>query len=264
MTRTATARPILQRRLPYDLADQRPLPGIRPLPAQDWLIRDEAHDAQMARRDALLADARAQVLALAPEARAAADELLDQVLAHFWPEAGPGAAQVIRPDGRAVRIDRADPMATLGRLVQADLCILQKQGAEHVLTGAVLCFPASWCLAEKFRRPLLRIHAPVPDYRPDLARRVQRLFDGVQPGRPLWRFNALWYDDPELHQPRRESQRRAPVSGREPGYLRSERQVILRLPQSRAVVFAIHTFVIARADLDPAQQAALAPPGGAE
>ena len=32
-------------------------------------------------------------------------------------------------------------------------------------------------------------------------------------------------------------------------FLRSERQCILRLPQSGAVVFSIHTYVLARADV---------------
>ena len=110
--------------------------------------------------------------------------------------------EVRRPDGVTVAIDRADPLGTLGHLVQEDLCLMEKRNEAHVLTAAVLCFPASWRLAEKIGRPLEAIHAPVPEYDPKLARRVQRLFDGVQPGRPLWRVNALRYADPALHQPR--------------------------------------------------------------
>ena len=101
------------------------------------------------------------------------------------------AKEVRRPDGVRVPLDRADPMATLGHLVQEDLCLMEKRGQQHVLTAAVLCFPASWRLADKIGRPLTAIHAPVAEYDDALARRVQRLFDGVQPGRPLWRFNAL-------------------------------------------------------------------------
>ena len=58
----------------------------------------------------------------------------------------------------------------------------------------------------------------------------------------------MWYADPDLHQPRSASDRR-PEPGRDlPGYLRSERQAVLRLPKTRAVVFSIHTFVVARTD----------------
>ena len=133
--------------------------------------------------------------------------------------------------------------------MQEDLCILQKCGDEHVLTGAVLCFPASWTLSEKFMRPLIGIHDPVAEYDARLATRVQRLFDGVQVGRPLWRFNALWYSDPALHQPRSSSARREAHSAEEGAYLRSERQCILRLPRTNAVIFSIHSFVLKRADV---------------
>lgn len=236
---------ILQKSLPYDVLAPRPLPGIQPLDMADWLRRDEAFSGQMARRDALIATKAETVLALSEEARPAAEELLDAVLTAAYPTAGD---RIQRPDGVAVEVDRRQPMRTLGRQVQEDFCILQKQGDEHVLTAAVLCFPASWTLAEKFGRPLISIHEPVASYDTDVARRVQRLFDGVQVGRPLWRFNALWYADAELHQPRSiHNRRRVPVP-EDAGFLRSEKQSILRLPQSQAVVFSIHTYVLARAD----------------
>ncbi|KPP84530.1 MAG: Protein of unknown function (DUF3445) [Rhodobacteraceae bacterium HLUCCO07] len=242
---------ILQRTIPYDVNAPRPLPGIAPLEPRDWLRVDEAFAEQMVERERLISGHRAAVIALDESARSAAEELLDLVLAQVL---GTGQYQrvgdaVTPPDGRHVRIDRGDPMATLGRLVQEDFCILDKRGEEHVLLGAVLCFPASWSLDEKFRRPLVGIHIPVESYDDNVARRVQRLFDGVRPERPLWRFNALWYDDPALHQPRREGERRDRVDPAHARYLRSEMQTIRRLPNSRSVVFGIHTYVLARTDV---------------
>ena len=78
---------------------------------------------------------------------------------------------------------------------------MEKQGPEHVLTGACLCFPASWALSEKLGRPLIGIHRTVPVYQEDLARRVQRMFDVIRVDQPLWRMNALVYANPALHQP---------------------------------------------------------------
>lgn len=232
---------IFQTAIPYNPLDQRPLPGIQPDSMETWLHRDDAFAAQMQHREALLRDRRADVLALDPSAEPAAQELLDLVLYHAYPGC---SDHVTRPDGQMVVIDRAQPMETLCKLVQEDICILQKHGEEHVLTGAVLCFPASWRLSEKFMRPLIDIHVPVDSYDDDIARRVQRLFDGIRPGRPLWRFNALWYDDAELHQPRSAHE---PRHIKDPGsapYLRSEKQTLLRLPQTQAVVFTIHTYVL--------------------
>lgn len=211
----------------------------------DWLHRDDAFAAQMALRAELLDQRRNEVLALDVSARDAARELLDLVIAQSARRVDPD--QIERCDGAVIPRDHDDPLATLGHLVQEDFCILQKRGEEHILSGAVLCFPASWTLAEKFMRPLIGIHDPVGSYDDNIARRVQRLFDGVRAGRPLWRFNALCYADPALFQPRSEDAPRDDSRPQEANYLRSERQCLIRLPQSGAVVFSIHTYVLERA-----------------
>ncbi|QBF32706.1 DUF3445 domain-containing protein [Thalassococcus sp. S3] len=242
---------ILQRELPQDMRVHRALPGVAPLPAEGWITVDDAFAAQMARREILLREQREEVLFLDEAARPAAQELLETVLALL-----PGLGfqvddrRVTRPDGGVVEVSPSDPLGTLGHLVQEDLCLMEKRGAEHVLTGAVLCFPASWRLAEKAMRPLISIHEEVQDYDEDIARRVQRLFDGVRVGRPLWRFNRLWYADPELYQPRSAVEpRRIEAGATDAPFLRSERQSIVRLPQSGAVIFAIHTYVLAAEDV---------------
>jgi len=165
-----------------------------------------------------------------------------------------GKGAVIRPDGVVVPIDRDAPLLTLGRLVQEDFCIHLQQGDEHALMGAILCFPASWMLAEKIGRPLTGIHGPVAVYDAGVAARVQRLFDAIRVDQPLWRANALLYEDPGLHQPRRENERRPKPATR--NYMRSERQCLLRLPQTRAVVFSIHTTIVHVDYVDPAALAA--------
>ena len=116
-----------------------------------------------------------------------------------------------------------------------------------------MTFPASWRLAEKIGQPLTAIHDPVSEYTPDIARRVQRLFDGVQVGRPLWRYNQLWYHDPALFQPRSSMEPRSkPDSAAR--YFRTERQCVVRLPKTRAVVFSIHTWVLERASFEGVAQ----------
>ncbi|MHA7874674.1 heme-dependent oxidative N-demethylase family protein [Roseivivax sp.] len=242
--------PVLQRHLPYDPGAGARLPGTRPLGEAPWLIADEAYAGQMALRDRLLADCPEVVLALDPGARPAAQELLEEVLAELPAGFAQAGDQVTRPDGVSIAIDPARPMETLCRLVQEDLCILEKpEGAEeHVLTAAALCFPARWRLSEKFMRPLVAIHAPVPEYDEGVARRVQRMFDGLRPGLPIWRFNVLWHDDPTLHQPGPPAARPKWAPERA-AYLRTERQVLRRLPKTRAVIFSIHTYMLAAEDV---------------
>ncbi|MDJ0628939.1 MAG: DUF3445 domain-containing protein [Rhodobacter sp.] len=253
--------PILQSGLvdaPWDTPAARRLPGTGPVDGDDWLRFDDAFAAQMALRDRLIATQEKQVHALLPGAETAAKEVLDlvlQILAHRDGFEVVGDT-VRRPDGADVAIDRSRPLITLGRLIQDDICILQKQGDEHVLTGAILCFPASWTLAEKLGHPLTAIHDPIPSYDANIARRVQRLFDGIQLGRPIWRANCLFYEDASLFQPRSLHDRRDRPDGEAP-FVRTERQCLFRLPATGEIVFSIHTTVLRRADLDAAAQAAL-------
>jgi len=234
------------------------LPGVQPLDRTRWLLVDEAYAGQMRLRDDLIANRRDDVAALEPDALPAAQELLDMVLGILSgrDDFSVTPDQVTRPDGARVVVDRDAPLVTAGRLVQEDFCLMQSEGDEHLLTGAILCFPAGWTLAEKIGRPLARIHAPVAPYDGDMARRVQRLFDAIRVEQPLWRANGFFYDDPALYAPFRETSPRPPASVRAP-YFRSERQCLLRLPVSRAVVFSIHTYMVRRADLSPAQIASL-------
>ncbi len=222
------------------------LPAMRPVVGRSWITVDDAYAGQLAYKAQLVAHQRERVIGQVAGAEAACLELLSVVLAElpnvgFTVESG----QVVRPDGEMVRLDDSDPLGTLSHLLQEDLCLLQKRGEEHVLTAAVLCFPAAWTLAQKLGHPLTRIHVPVKPYTEDIARRVQRLFDGVQPGKPIWRANLHTYDDPELFHVRKEGDPR-PYREETAEFERSERQTVLRLPQTDAVLFAIHTTMTRR------------------
>jgi hypothetical protein len=239
---------ILQTELPFRAWEDpvlSRLPGTQPLSGL-WLRRDEAFAGQMAARAGYLAERRAAGVMLDDSARSAACELLERVLAELALDAGyvVGADSVLRPDGVSVSIDRDDPLGTLALLVQEDLCLLDKRGDEHVLVGAVLLFPAFWRLVDKFMQPMMAIHAPVHEYTADLGRRVQRMFDLIRPEMPVWRANWLTYDNARLWQAPLEPgapPRARPAPGT--GYLRSERQTILRLPQTGVMVFSIHTYL---------------------
>ena len=250
---------ILHERLPeapwLDPAMRR-LPGIRPRPVEEWIVRDEAFAGQMELRDALIAEERGRVHGLLPEGEAAATELLDLVLATLAKDSAYvfGDHTATRPDGGTVALDASQPLVTIGRLVQSDFCVLEAGPDGHVMTGAILCFPAGWTLAQKLGRPLDIIHGPVKSYDADVGRRVQRLFDAIRPDQVLWRANAHLYDDPTLFAPRTEAMPRPYVGLEAARYVRSERQTLRRLQGTGAVVFGIHTLMVPLDRLTEAQR----------
>ena len=73
---------------------------------------------------------------------------------------------------------------------------------------------------------------------------------------PLWRANAHLSRAP-LFNPLPEDAPKDTTDQGEMPFVRSERQCLLRLPKSQAVVFSIHTYLVRRIDLTPGQQQAL-------
>ena len=246
---------ILNTRLPENPFLDR-LPGTRPVEADTWLKMDEVYAQQMSYRDQLIAERRDTVYRCDAGAEPAAQEVLERVveLIRAMPGFEVSKDTVTRPDGVTVDLHAEPPLITAGRLVQEDLCILEKpSGDEHVLTAGLLCFPASWSLDEKHMRSMSSIHVPVVDYDDRIGRGVQRMFDMLRPGTVLCRGNLLGYFDPELFTPRRENERRErPQTGRAP-FLRAERQCLLVLPNTKAILFSIHSYVVKTDDLESDQ-----------
>lgn len=202
-------------------------PGTRPLDLAQWIERDAKAAHEIAYRLRLLQTRRDIVLAQTPQCAEAEAELYAMLSTHLGHQ-GPSDPS---------------PLAQLCGLAQEDFCILEKpaDGEEYVLTAGLLCFPSRWSLAEKIGRRLTAIHAPVPDYSEDVARRVGRLFEAIREGHPLWRANWTLHSTPELHQPSGAFRQK---EGTEDGfYIRVERQTFVRLPQTQAVVFGIRTYV---------------------
>ena len=238
---------------PWMSPQMRRNPGMQPLDPADWLHRDACFADQMALRDRLIAARRDAVFAADPDPRAA-QEVLSLVLSALG-EADPPGPVIVRADGVEVPTD-LPPLMLAGRLVQEDLVILQPRDGGWVLTDAVLCFPSHWTLHQKLGRDLDPIHAPVAFYAGDLARRVRRLFDAMRAERPMWRANWLIYPDAELHVPRLEYEEKR-VNWDAGLYVRTERQSLLKLPETGAVLFSIKTDICPLGGLDTDQRAGL-------
>lgn len=228
------------------------------MPREDWVLVDSVFKQQMAYVDHLLATRRDAVLAIDDCADLAARELLEHILAAIGQRDDYNVTEttVTRPDGRDVVIDWDFALLTARSLVQQDLCLMMPIEDEHVLTGGAMCFPASWTLSEKFMRPMTGIHEPVDEFNADMAKRVERMFRMMRPEQDMYRANWLIYNDPDLHQPRRNGDARARNKVTDQ-WMRVERQSLCKLPRTGVVVFGIHNYVVPFERLTDAQRDSL-------
>ena len=224
-------------------------PGLSPLDMGQWTVRDPDYAAQMMRRREVLAEHPDIALGVLHEGEAPALELLSMLKAHLG------------HDPKLTLAEEFCALTAIGHLVAEDFCLMVPDPAsgEYKLAAAVLCFPSRWLLSEKLGRPMTIIHAPVPDYDDTLARRVNRVFEAIDVRRPMVRINWLIHPVAELFLPIGLSDKL--VAHADPGdgiYLRTERQTLVRLPETGAIAFGIKTSICPLDRLTPTEAAALA------
>jgi hypothetical protein len=244
--------------------------GLKALDLAEWIEIDEHFEDQLAERRRLLDQRQGEVLGALPESAAGQAEVLELLLDHL-PKIFPGhyrrtngeLANLVTGERFALAAWREAPLELAGRLVQEDLCLLQRGGPAYRLVAGVLCFPSHWRLADKLGRPLEVIHEPVPGFAAGLAVTVDRFFANLQVARPVWRVNWSLVDTPQLFLPPEHRAERKAIAAERAGeqlWLRVERQTLRRLPRSGDVLFGIRTHLAPLADVidGPAAARALA------
>lgn len=225
--------------------------GLMRLRPEEWIEVDDAWAEDLAEKRRLLGERADELVRTEPGSEAAQAEVLSTLARHLARHHGDRYALQGDDLSVAALAERwsltRSPLAPIdlaGRLVQEDLCLMQKDRGEWRLTAASVCFPTRWRLADKIGRPLEAIHAPVPGFQERLGRPVVRFFDTLRQDRPVWRLNWSLLDDPALYQPgghgrKREDPEITSENAGEKIWLRVERQTLSRLPETAAVLFTI-------------------------
>jgi dimethylamine monooxygenase subunit A len=236
--------------VPVDGGPWRLSMGLHRLDPGQWLELDEHRDGELRRRARLIDEVPDVVVATLPGSEAPARELLALVVDHLVAR-HPGLLVVDgstiheRTTGAAVDAASAHPVVTAARLVQEDLCVLERDEQAWRLSAACVCFPSRWSLASKLGQTLGGIHGPVPGFDQALGRQAATFFDRLAVDRPVWRANWTLLDTDEPHLPV-PSDRLGRWSASDVGgslWFRVERQTLRRLPASGAIVFTIRTYV---------------------
>lgn len=137
-------------------------------------------------------------------------------------------------------------LVEMGRRLEPDILFLMPSGesGEFHLAAGCVCFPSSWCLAEKIGKPLTAIHGPVPGLNEQLGAPIGQFLRRLEPGIAWRRENWGLSRSRELNQhPDRQIPRLDASVGLDEAWFRVERQALISLPQSGCVLFGIRVEV---------------------
>ncbi len=235
---------------PYDGSSKPFTLALSSLEPERWIEVDDLLAQQLREKDELFASKHDIVFQAASDTLEAQGEVL-RLLMDYLPKRYPqiyaraGDSITVKPIARTYDpADYADrPLELAARLVQDDLVLMRKQGGEHKLVAAALCFPSSWSLAEKFGKAMADIHGPVPGFGRGgrTAAMIERIFSNLKTEQPVERFNWSLYDSPDLFYPERSHTKSGlfDEAGNQNIWLRVERQTLSRLPDSGDILFTI-------------------------
>ncbi len=231
--------------------------GLMPLYLKDWIEPDTRCAVELKEKERLLTERHDEVFAALPEAAPGSAETLALLVEHLpirFPElykrSGNQLDNLATGQRWEIHTTPLHPLDLAGRLVQEDLCLMQRQAHTQVyhLVGASLCFPTRWRLADKIGQPLNTIHAPIPGYAEQLATTMDKFFDRLKVEKPVWRLNWALMDDPTLFQPTGHGRTGTstditPENAGDTLWLRMERQTLRRLPHTHDILFTIRVHV---------------------
>jgi len=255
MTRTPRHRPYLTAGAAFEI-------GLRPMEMAQWLHIGPDHATFMADKRARLAGCPPLYYRTLERSRDAQAELLRVVNAnlreyHGEDFAEEGQALTDRRDGS--RRDLADParepLDILGGLVEEDFVLFDTEDGRDVVIAASNAYTSSGRIVSCVGRGMHFAHEPVPGLNAALAARIDRVIANVQAGKPVVRFN--WFVTPIASRLFPEGSHEANVEAGEAAartlaadhdkagetlWLRVEQQTFMRLPETGALAFGIHTY----------------------
>ncbi len=236
--------------------------GLRPMEIEGWLDVGKDHAAFMSAKRERLKGRPPLFYRSLPRSLAAQSELLREAAASVLANHGDvfhadGGHILDRIDGSRHALDGGggEPLETLGGMLEEDFVLFEKEDGRDIVTAASNAYTSSGRIVSCVGRDMRFAHEPVPGLNETLGARIDRVIGNVQPGRPVVRFN--WFvtgvSDRLFPPPSAEGFRgRAEWVAaalaedfRRAGeilWLRVERQTFLRLPETGALAFGIHTY----------------------
>lgn len=236
--------------------------GLRPMEVAHWLDTGPDHGDFMAAKRARLKGRPPLYYRSIERSHAAQSELLqavaDNLLTHHGKSfSHDGSAIIDRLDGTRHDLDAdgLEPLEITGNLLEEDFVLFQREDGQDIVVAASNAYTSSGRIVSCVGRDMRFAHDPVPGLNDQLGARIDRVIGNVQAGKPVVRFN--WFLPPIASRLFPVASHGANIEASEqvakrlnedfllvPStlWLRVERQTFLRLPETGALAFGIHTY----------------------
>ncbi|PZF75486.1 hypothetical protein DK847_18400 [Aestuariivirga litoralis] len=236
--------------------------GLKPMEMAQWLDVGPDHAVFMAAKRARLSGCPPLYYRTLERSRPAQVELLRLVAANLLAhhaDAFAGSEALLQDliDGSShdLTSPQREPLASLGDMVEEDFVLFGHEAGGDVVIAASNAYTSSGRIVSCVGRDMRFAHEPVPRLNEELGARIDRVIGNVQAGKPVVRFN--WFVTPIASRLFPEASHHANVAAGEAVardlaadhgqagellWLRVERQTFLRLPETGALAFGIHTY----------------------
>ncbi|KAK4223955.1 hypothetical protein QBC38DRAFT_486521 [Podospora fimiseda] len=147
--------------------------------------------------------------------------------------------------------DRKELLKTIGETVEEDMFLLREVGGKHVCVAFICCHPSGFDPSTKLGKTLKEIHGPVPGYE-RIEVGMERFFKRLEGGKRVKRVNWGIQTHSSLYSPSTNHIHPSDESYTESTpeeidinscNLRVELQSLMRLPDSKALLFSFKTFL---------------------
>ncbi|TVY27415.1 hypothetical protein LHYA1_G004188 [Lachnellula hyalina] len=237
--------------------------GISNLSLSELIEIDRNYLSRIKIRKQIIQDHHDTVIQASPASRTALNELYTWLTGSYLPTRFPSMftlspthlLNLVTSESLPLQ-PPTDPIQTfelLGNNLDEDFVLLlpSSDGDQYELKGFVTCFPSGFNTKEKFGMTLRDIHTPVPGYKEKLETSMDRFFARLEVGRVVQRSNWAITTHGRLFA----ASGTHLYEGEEPEpedidtFLRCERQLLHRLPKSKALVFSFKTYLYPLSDI---------------
>lgn len=252
---------------PYKKGPYHMTMGIKTLDHNEWLLLENTYQKITDKRARITEKEREHTVLTNPEAKESVFETYEMCLDYLMTRypmyfsTDEEDSSLIHNKIRNEKIPK-DPNAypdtetlirTLSHTMEEDFLLLQfdEKTEQYYLRSGSFAFPSGFDPARKMNLSLKDIHGPVPLYKQTIEKSMEKFFRRLKVGNWVYRLNWGIQSHDQLYAPDlNHASEEETVEKLDPSsmdfnnvFLRCERQCLLRLPKTNALLFTIRTYI---------------------